>query len=236
MFNVDDYYIDINLRRSPNYEKFGKKEGLKKSKKIGYWQDGEDLKQYIVEGWNETNEAKCVLRYIENSTGIEAYCGLATDRIDGCTMMGSLDMLTPDFKWNFPEKYDHYIKKYSLKPKDEEFIADAVKWCDMLDYLLAHAEEIVSSVVNKTLLERQYIRAYRRICNIPSVETDVKSTIERYQQFLSELSKLNDDDKLHRSYAQLYLEEKLEDPKKLLAHLLKYNYPILDQLRLPNRY
>ena len=37
-------------------------------------------------------------------------------------------MLTPDHKWMYPQKWEHYIIEHSVKPDNEHFIQDAIVW------------------------------------------------------------------------------------------------------------
>ena len=43
-------------------------------------------------------------------------------------MLGGADLITPDGKWMYPQGWEHYIEAHSVKPWDEDFIADAVAW------------------------------------------------------------------------------------------------------------
>lgn len=46
----------------------------------------------------------------------------------GVGHLGSCDMITPDGKWRFPEKWEHYITEHGVRPTKEQFIRDAVAW------------------------------------------------------------------------------------------------------------
>jgi hypothetical protein len=59
-----------------------------------------------------------------------AYLGFASCRLCG-EMLGTCDMLTPNKKWIFPEKWQHYILLHGVKP-DAQFIRDAVSWAEGL--------------------------------------------------------------------------------------------------------
>ena len=48
-----------------------------------------------------------------------------TKKFEG--LLGTSDMLTPDEKWVFPEKWQHYIIEYGVRPFPEKFIEDAIK-------------------------------------------------------------------------------------------------------------
>ena len=69
----------------------------------------------------------CVL-YMGGAAKCAYYLGFASCRLCG-VQLGVSDMLTPDKKWIFPEKWQHYILKHGVKP-DEAFIKDAVAWRD----------------------------------------------------------------------------------------------------------
>ena len=87
----------------------------------------EEVYHNIKDGWNETEEAKAVVAYMRSGRTIDAYFGYATDRIDG-EILGYCDWIGPDEKYIFPEKWEQYIEKYSVKPWNEEFIKDCVEW------------------------------------------------------------------------------------------------------------
>lgn len=64
--------------------------------------------------------------YMNHAKACQACMGHANCRL--CDReLGCKDMLTPDEKWIFPEKWDHYITVHGVKP-DEEFIRDALEW------------------------------------------------------------------------------------------------------------
>jgi len=42
--------------------------------------------------------------------------------------LGDSDLLTPDSKYLFPELWWHYIEEHSVKPKNEDFIQDALDY------------------------------------------------------------------------------------------------------------
>jgi hypothetical protein len=72
-------------------------------------------------------EKEIILEYMSTATEKDCYMGRANSRMDG-SMLGSCDMITPDDKWIFPEKWDtHYVDKYNICPP-REFVEDAIKW------------------------------------------------------------------------------------------------------------
>jgi len=88
----------------------------------------DEVSNLIVEGWNETDEAKAVIKYMKSGTKLEAYDGWATHRLNG-ESLGTCDMECPNKKWLYPELWWRYIETHSVKPDNDEFISDAVVWC-----------------------------------------------------------------------------------------------------------
>ena len=43
------------------------------------------------------------------------------------SLMGYHDMITPDWKWKFPENWGHYVDGHHLKPP-QDFVDDAMRW------------------------------------------------------------------------------------------------------------
>jgi hypothetical protein len=225
----NDYYLDKTFTSSAGYP--GKDKLIKNAKLVAFWADGQDVSKLIVPGWNETDEAKKVLRYIENSHKIESYRGEATDRIDKTTELGNSDMLTPDFKWIFPEKHEHYINKYSVRIDNEEFIKDALIWCAKLDLTLQRADSVLSSVVNQTLLERQgRLFRYRYLCSVPKAYGNLhgyKTNLKNLLNFLETV-----EGEVVQEEFTLYQRITLTGNKEIIEYLFRYNHPLLRTMRL----
>lgn len=129
------------------------KKEVKPEKIMGYWETGFVMKpderhiKYNVgptmQEWEENQEARkkeamdkvafmtysektACLEYIEASKSFEEYRGFAGCRICGATL-GTRDMITPDNKFVFPEKWEHYIIEHGVRP-DDEFIRSAISW------------------------------------------------------------------------------------------------------------
>ncbi len=81
----------------------------------------------IVPNWNETDEAKAVIEYMKSGKKLIHYKGWANHRLTG-EKLGCEDWASPDGKWKYPEKWWRYIETHSVRPNNEEFIQDAVKW------------------------------------------------------------------------------------------------------------
>jgi len=105
-----------------------------KEYKVGFWPDpywsgphSYPLAQsLVVPGWNNTKEGRACISYMKaglpyNPQRGYAYCRLCRARL------GSSDMLGPDGKWVYPERWEHYIEKHSVKPDEEEFVRDAAR-------------------------------------------------------------------------------------------------------------
>lgn len=101
----------------------------KKYLKVGFWKEGpggyeEDVK--FLRGDLTFKEKEAVLAYIAASTKHAQYKGWASCR--ECKMrLGDSDMLTPDKKYLFPERYEHYICDHRVLPP-EGFRRSAMKW------------------------------------------------------------------------------------------------------------
>jgi hypothetical protein len=99
--------------------------------KVGFWKTSlaEECLNCADPDWKTTHEFeyKAVLAYLDFGMDEKSYKGSAKCRICGAKL-GSSDMLTPDMKWRFPEKFQHYITKHDVVPPSEPFIDSAVRW------------------------------------------------------------------------------------------------------------
>ena len=95
-------------------------------KKLGFWTEYPN--SWFNPGWKDKEkiEIRACLKYIEDSKITSSYMGWANCRVCGIEL-GSSDMVTPDDKWIFPEKYEHYLIEHHVQPI-EEFILDAVAY------------------------------------------------------------------------------------------------------------
>jgi hypothetical protein len=107
-------------------------------KKIGFWKNNAYMQagyEEVVKAWKDnqknpitSHEYEAIMTYIEESKIYIAYLGWASCR--GCGKeLGCCDMITPDKKFIFPEKYEHYISIHQIRPPDD-FINMAVQWYD----------------------------------------------------------------------------------------------------------
>ena len=71
-------------------------------------------------------EMSAVMVYMADSMRAVGYMGFSACRMCG-ERAGTYDMMTPDYKWRFPEKWQHYITAHGFKPP-AEFIHDAMVW------------------------------------------------------------------------------------------------------------
>jgi len=94
--------------------------------KMGFWEthNQEEILQY--EGISPS-DYYLVLHYMCAAKPIDHYFGRACCRICG-VKLGCADMLTPDGKWIFPEKWQHYVIVHKLHPTEVAFISDAHTW------------------------------------------------------------------------------------------------------------
>jgi hypothetical protein len=134
---------DFDLLQRLNYEKnvFLKElptMGFWTEKTIIYdWKNHKHIRNPQVEkevkskiGSMTSEQKESVLDYMKNSIPCESYMGYASCRL--CDLiLGSRDMITPDGKWVFPEKWDHYITGHSIKP-EITFIKDAMIWTNKI--------------------------------------------------------------------------------------------------------
>lgn len=100
---------------------------------MGYWEthhmDSPDAKcQEVVKAVAPMTEpeVKALVAYMEAGEFCTQYRGSAGCRICGTTL-GTVDMVTPDKKWRFPEKWEHYIEAHGVRPP-EAFVQDALTW------------------------------------------------------------------------------------------------------------
>jgi len=71
-------------------------------------------------------EIVAIVSYMEASTAHAQCLGFANCRI--CNVrLGTADMITPDGKWIFPERREHYVLAHGVRP-DDDFVADALAW------------------------------------------------------------------------------------------------------------
>ena len=111
---------------------------------MGYWEEERFLsvlkptenpraKQEVLEKVSlmATKERDAVLSYMNAGELGIAWMGYAGCRICG-EQLGTTCQMTPDKKWRFPEKWQHYIVEHNVKP-DEEFIKDAMIWAEQWD-------------------------------------------------------------------------------------------------------
>lgn len=129
-FDAREYY-------DKEMEKLGFVKAPESAKKMGFW------KQESSPFWKDTKrrqerevlearaamtpeEVDACVRYMGYASRCAAYMGHANCRLCG-EELGSCDMLTPDKKWVFPEKWEHYIVLHQVRP-DEQFIRDALSW------------------------------------------------------------------------------------------------------------
>jgi len=100
---------------------------------MGYWQvdylEGPEARSREVMGCvapMTEGEIQALVSYMDAGViGIQ-WRGIAMCRICG-EMLGSACMTTPDDKWRFPERWQHYITEHGVRPP-EEFIRDALAW------------------------------------------------------------------------------------------------------------
>ena len=100
---------------------------------MGYWntpyEDGPDARckevvQHIAPMTNHLVDA--LVAYMDAGDFCTQYRGFAGCRVCGTTL-GTMDMVTPDRKWRFPEKWQHYIQAHGVRPP-EAFVEDALRW------------------------------------------------------------------------------------------------------------
>lgn len=135
--------FDWDSLQKLNYEK---NVLLKEIPKMGFWTEETVIYDWKIHkhirnpriekevkskiGSMTSEEKESVLDYMKNSIRCESYMGDARCRL--CDVwLGSKDMITPDCKWVYPEKWEHYITSHSIKP-DETFIKDAMIWTNKI--------------------------------------------------------------------------------------------------------
>ena len=99
--------------------------------KVGFWENPSRTDAGIREvhdafGFMNPVEVRAVLRYIKASKEGRAMKGTACCR--ACDeRLGSCDMYTPDERFVFPQRYEHYVITHNVRPP-EEFVVAAMKW------------------------------------------------------------------------------------------------------------
>ena len=93
-------------------------------------------------GYFETNDAAEALAWVKPMTEAErvacvrylkagglgiGWKGIASCRVCGETM-GTTCNITPDGRWKYPAKWEHYIEAHDVRPPNEEFITSAIGW------------------------------------------------------------------------------------------------------------
>jgi hypothetical protein len=94
---------------------------------MGYFITGqapEALK--LVQPMTDEERTACIEYLKAGNVGI-SYRGFAGCRICG-KQLGTRCNITPDGKWRYPHKWDHYVEEHGCRPPKEEFIQDALAW------------------------------------------------------------------------------------------------------------
>lgn len=100
---------------------------IKEPKKVGFWSGPQD---YVIDGIRnkrEKRELKACLYYISKSRQVKRYKGWANCRLCG-KRLGSCDMETPDGKFLFPQRFEHYLIEHNVEPPRRSFIKAAIKF------------------------------------------------------------------------------------------------------------
>jgi hypothetical protein len=126
------YWPDHTLKIRPFLDKHHGKP-LESIKRIKEKEEQEIVKvffdSFIDENFKNTTDFIYCLSYITNSKERslkDVYMGKATCRLCG-EKLGSKDYYSPDGKWKFPEKFEHYLVEHDIKPY-QQFIDDAKEW------------------------------------------------------------------------------------------------------------
>ena len=99
---------------------------------MGYWGEGDRKAEILSHVASMTITELCsVIAYMKAADYGIGWRGYAGCRLCGETL-GTRCMVTPDFKWRFPEKWEHYIEKHGIRPFPEQFIQDAIAWAGPL--------------------------------------------------------------------------------------------------------
>jgi hypothetical protein len=114
---------------------------------IGYWKSDfrdtkarkEEAEKLIDKEWAKTFRAKYIIRYMQAGYKTTHYMGYANNALWDKSQayelqcLGTNDMMSPDGKYQYPEKWWIYVEQYGVKPDDEQFIKDATMWCRFPD-------------------------------------------------------------------------------------------------------
>lgn len=107
---------------------------------MGFWDEVNTFRAVQKRAPLSAKDAKKVLKYMKfaevarvwNPEPID-FSGLVSElpmqRCEACDkLLGSCHMVTPDFKWVFPQRWEHYIIEHNMRPTNERFIQDALSW------------------------------------------------------------------------------------------------------------
>jgi len=94
---------------------------------MGYFktQDAEEALAW-VKPMTDAERLACI-EYLKAGGMGFGWKGLARCRVCG-EAMGTTCNLTPDGKWKYPAKWEHYIEAHDVRPPDEGFILSALAW------------------------------------------------------------------------------------------------------------
>jgi len=104
-------------------------------RQMGFWKTDDPNEVLARQIPMSDQELGACLRYMMFARIRQEWRGYANCRFplcggkNGWTTLGSRDMITPDGKWVFPEKWDHYITEHGIRP-DDDFVKDALAWVD----------------------------------------------------------------------------------------------------------
>jgi hypothetical protein len=79
-----------------------------------------------VKPMTEAERLACIEYMKAGGLGI-GWKGFAACRICG-ERLGTTCNITPDGKWKYPAKWEHYIEAHDVRPPDQMFILDALLW------------------------------------------------------------------------------------------------------------
>jgi len=95
--------------------------------RMGYFETHDPAEALVlVAPMTEAEKSACISYLKAGGWGV-GWMGYAACRICG-QCLGTSCNLTPDGKWRYPARWEHYVEVHGCRPPSEKFIRDALAW------------------------------------------------------------------------------------------------------------